>query len=144
MTTILLVTTNPVDRRLFSYILRRNQYTVATAHGHQPALNQLAEIPVDLVIVQLHTPALDGMNLLRQMRANVDYHALPVIVFSASGHPEDQQAALAAGADHFLAQPVGSEELLLAVSLLCRQQPPQPCAQPRHMPAARVSVTAAD
>jgi two-component system, chemotaxis family, chemotaxis protein CheY len=116
MATILVVDDSPVSRRLLGYTLERGGYTVITAdHGGQ-ALERLGETPVDLVIADLAMPEVDGLTLLRQLRADRRYHDLPLVMLTASGQDQDRLTAQAAGANDFLTKPASSRELIETVS----------------------------
>jgi len=87
--------------------LRRGHHIVAASNGRE-ALDCLAAHAPDLLITDLRMPELDGLELLRRLRADGP-RALPVIVLTARG--DQQAAALAAGADAFLVKPVPLRQL---------------------------------
>jgi two-component system chemotaxis response regulator CheY len=118
MTTILIVDDSPVSQRLLGYTLIRGGYTVITAGHGREALQRLTEAPVDLVIADLAMPEIDGISLLRQIRADRHLHALPLMMLTASGQDEDRLIAEAAGVNDFLTKPASSSELLDAVQRL--------------------------
>lgn len=118
MTTILVVDDYPVIGRMLGLQLRRQGYEVVTALDGEEALARLDETPVDLVITDLAMPGMDGMALLRHLRAGERFRALPVIMLTASGMSESARAALAEGASDFLNKPVSSHELYEAVGRL--------------------------
>jgi len=145
MTVILLVEPNATNRRLFSYMLRQDRHNVVIVADGQQALAQLAAVPVDMVISRLHMPVMDGLTLLDRARARATHADLPFIVFSESGYSEDRQRALNQGANCFLIEPVGSQELRTAIRVAQRRQPCmlQPVSE-RSAPVTPVRVTAAD
>lgn len=112
MNTILIVDDNPVMRRMLSYTLQKNGYTALTAGNGREALHCLATEPVDLLLCDLAMPEMDGLAVLRQLRADVTFAALPIIMLTASGQDEDRVLARNAGASHFLTKPTSSSELL--------------------------------
>jgi len=75
----------------------------------------------EIAIVDLRLPDLDGIELARRLRVSAD---LGVIVLTASGSPEDQEAALDAGADDFVTKPVTPSILLARVRALSRRLRP--------------------
>ncbi len=86
----------------------------------QMALDRLAEIDPDLIILDVYMPVMDGAAFLRHLRARPQQAATPVIALSAGG-PGARQAAMAAGADVFLDKPLRLNEVLSAtVKLLSR------------------------
>jgi len=121
MATILVVDDSPVILRLLGYTLQRNGHAVIMAGHGREALERLAETSVDLVIADLAMPEVDGLTLLRQLRADRRYHALPLVMLTASGQDQDRLVAQAAGANDFLTKPASSHELLDTVNRLVPQ-----------------------
>jgi CheY-like chemotaxis protein len=116
--TILVVDDYPVTARILSFILQKHNYDVVTANNGCEALDILAHGNVDLAIVDMVMPEMDGMTLLRQLRADTRYGNLPVIMFTASGQEQDRLAARLEGADAFLTKPGCSWQLSETVSRL--------------------------
>lgn len=145
MAVILLVEPNATNRRLFRYMLRQDRHNVVIVADGQQALAQLTTVPVDMVITRLHMPVMDGLTLLDRARARTAHADLPFVVFSESGYPGDRERALDQGANCFLTEPVGSQDLCTAVRVAQRRQPCmlQPVNE-RSTPVAPVHVIAAD
>lgn len=118
MAKILVVDDNVTNLRMMSYTLQKKGHTIITALHGKKALERLAETPVELVITDLMMPEMDGLALLKQMRADEHYRHLPVIMLTASGQDEDRYVARAEGADEFLTKPTSSRELVETVSRL--------------------------
>lgn len=115
MTTVLVVDDSPVSQRLLGYTLQRNGYTVLTASDGRAALALLQRADVDLIISDLSMPEMDGITLLRHIRADNRYCAVQLIMLTASGQDQDRLDAEAAGASYFLTKPASSSELLATV-----------------------------
>lgn len=113
MATILIAEDHLVTQRVLTKRLRDAGHQVITATNGQDALTELTTgvAAVDLVITDLAMPQVDGLTLLREIRADAEIANLPVIVLTASALDEQRQAALAAGASGFLEKPVSSWEL---------------------------------
>lgn len=118
MATILVADDSLVTQRLIGLTLRRAGHTVWLADDGRSALDQLREAAPDLLIADIWMPEVDGLNLVRLLRADPRLAGLPVIVLTASGAVDDGAAAVAAGADAYLTKPAGSAELLEAVGRL--------------------------
>jgi two-component system, chemotaxis family, chemotaxis protein CheY len=118
MATILVVDDYSTSQRLLGFILRQNNHTVVTAIHGLSALEQLAKMPVDLVITDLSMPEMDGLTLLQQLRADPRLMNLPVIILTGSAYEQDNARTKAAGATSFLTKPVESEELISMVNRL--------------------------
>ena len=112
MPTILIVDDYPVTQRVLSTQLRKNGYSVVTAGSAREALNRLAEARVDLAILDIAMPEVDGLMLLRQLRDDMRYQGMPIIMLTASGQDQDRIEAREAGANDFLSKPASSRELL--------------------------------
>ena len=109
---ILIVEDYPVTQRVLSLTLKNSGHDVQIANHGVEALQQLDISPVDLALVDIAMPEMDGLELLRHLRNDKRYNALPVIMLTASGQDEDRQTALNIGADGFLTKPTSSRELL--------------------------------
>jgi CheY-like chemotaxis protein len=118
MATILIVDDYLVTQRVLSTQLRKNGYEVWTASSAREALARLTETPIDLAILDIAMPEIDGLMLLRQLRCDTRYQALPVIMLTASGQDQDRIEAREAGANDFLSKPASSRELLDTVQRL--------------------------
>jgi diguanylate cyclase (GGDEF)-like protein len=84
--------------------------------GGPPAVPE----PVDLIIMDLHLPELDGIEACRRLHADPRFHDIPLIVVTGSGDADDLKAAFAAGAMDFLTKPVDAVELAARVRSLLR------------------------
>lgn len=116
MATILIVEDYPVTQRVLSLTLRNNGHETIVAGNGLEALAVLGENPVDLALVDIAMPEMDGLELLRHLRDDARYQALPIIMLTASGQDDDRSVALSAGANGFLTKPASSRELIDAVA----------------------------
>ena len=112
MAKILIVEDYPVTQRVLSLTLKNSGYDVQIASHGVEALQQLNIAPVDLALVDIAMPEMDGLELLRHLRNDKRYTTLPIIMLTASGQDEDRATALVIGADGFLTKPTSSRELL--------------------------------
>ncbi|MCX7671960.1 MAG: response regulator [Anaerolineae bacterium] len=115
---ILIVDDSQVIQRVLSMQLRKNGYAVTVASSAREALELLEQEHVDLAIMDIAMPEVDGLTLLRQVRADPRFQKLPVIMLTASGQDQDRITAREAGANDFLSKPTSSRELLDAVQRL--------------------------
>lgn len=118
MATILIVDDDPVAQRVLGAQLRKAGRTVVAARSGEEAQKQLAEGPCDLVILDIGLPEMDGLTLLRILRANADYRTMPIIMLTASGQDKDCTEAEAAGVNAFLLKPTSTSELIETVNRL--------------------------
>jgi two-component system KDP operon response regulator KdpE len=98
--------------------LAASGFTVEVAPDGTAALAILTSKPVDLVLLDLGLPEIDGLDVLRQLRA---WSNAPVLVLSARDQQEEKVQALDLGADDYLTKPFGVPELLARVRALLRR-----------------------
>lgn len=98
--------------------LRVAGYEVLTADTGERALETARDEPLDLVILDLMLPGIDGMQVCRELRT---FSEVPVIVLSARGDETDKVSTLNLGADDYLTKPFGVEELLARVKAVLRR-----------------------
>ncbi|NDY89793.1 PAS domain-containing hybrid sensor histidine kinase/response regulator [Ideonella livida] len=113
---VLLVEDNPVNREVTQDLLADFGVQVETAADGRQALALLARLPVDLVLMDMQMPVLDGLATTRALRGPPLQLRLPVLGLTANAFAEDRQACLAAGMDGFMTKPVDPD--LLATELL--------------------------
>jgi two-component system chemotaxis sensor kinase CheA len=106
-------------RELQRSILERGGYTVRTASDGAEALAMLAEQPADLVVTDVEMPNMDGVTLIKRIRAHPRFANIPVLIVSSHASDEDHQLGLEAGADAYIVKASFDEAgLLNAVSRL--------------------------
>lgn len=106
---IVLIEDEPQIRRFLRASLTSQGYRLFEAASGQEGLVEAATRQPELIILDLGLPDMDGLEVIRQVRA---WSALPIIVLSARGQERDKILALDAGADDYVSKPFGVGELL--------------------------------
>jgi len=115
VTTVLLCEDNEDIREMVTFILEAEGFRVLGESRGRSALERARQESVDLMLLDLRIPDMDGYEVLKALRSDLGEKAPPVIVLSAKSAPEDREAALALGAKAFVAKPFSVDGLLLAV-----------------------------
>ncbi|WP_374974678.1 response regulator [Microbacterium trichothecenolyticum] len=105
--------------RLLDAVLSPRGFSVVTASSGEEALEQLARHDVDLVLLDIMMPGIDGYEVCRRIRSVPQWRFLPVVMITASGDQEKRHA-LEAGADDFVSKPFDQAELVARVASLAR------------------------
>ena len=113
MKTIAVVEDNP-DNRLLVQVMLESLYTITEYETGSDALTGLRQHKPDLVLLDISLPGMDGIEVLRQLRADAALRDLPVIALTANAMTGDREKYIAAGFDDYVAKPIVDEALLLA------------------------------
>ena len=114
-----IVEDNPQNRALFEAMLRPSYAVRCFASGAE-AMEAFRQQAPEVVITDIALPGMDGVELLRRMRADEQLSAIPVIAASAHAMNGDRERYLAAGFDAYLAKPIESTGLLSAIRAVLR------------------------
>ncbi|HEX8912886.1 MAG TPA: response regulator [Humisphaera sp.] len=139
---ILLVDDNPDLLRPLELLLSVYGYEVGTADSGHAALAKMSAAAPHCVILDYHMPEMDGMAVLRAIRAERRYDQVHVVLFTADDRPELRAAAAAAGADAFVRKgSLDFAELERVVRDHCRpRRAPRPAVPPVPPERAKEAV----
>ena len=113
--TILAVDDSASIRLMLSFTLKENGYRVIEAQDGRDGLAKLRDEAVDMVITDLNMPNLDGIGLIRGIRANPSSKFTPVIMLTTESQDARKHEARAAGATGWITKPFRPEQLLAVV-----------------------------
>ncbi|NMD37684.1 MAG: response regulator transcription factor [Christensenellaceae bacterium] len=116
---ILVVDDDTNTRRLLQTVLEGDGYTVSTAINGEEALKKLEQEHIDLVILDIMMPKMDGYEFTRIVREGRD--DLPILMVTAKQLPQEKHQGFRVGTDDYMTKPVDLEELLLRVKALLRR-----------------------
>jgi DNA-binding response OmpR family regulator len=112
------------DERKIAALVRKALLEAGNAvdvlHHGDKALDALRETPYDVAVLDIMLPGLDGLAILRRLRA--ESNPVPVLFLTARGDVSDKVEGLELGADDYLAKPFAVEELVARVRALSRRQ----------------------
>lgn len=117
--TILVVDDDPAILRLLSTNLKARGYEVITATDGEEALEAVQRDFVDLIILDIMMPKVDGVQVCRCVR---EWSDMPIIILSARGDENDKVKCLELGADDYLTKPFGIAELMARINTAFRHR----------------------
>lgn len=112
MRKIAVVEDNP-DNRLLVQVLLQPHYEVVEYDSGSAALEGLPQQKPDLILLDISLPEMDGTEVLRRIRADVNLRGLPVIALTAHAMAGDREKYLKAGFDDYVTKPIVDEHVLL-------------------------------
>src|SRR5262245_18184692 len=117
--TVLLVDDEESVQKVLTYPLEREGYRVVQARDGEQALDRYRDEHVDLVILDLMLPRLDGLAVCRRLRE--ERSAVPIIMLTARGDEGDKVLGLELGADDYITKPFSIREFMSRVRALLRR-----------------------
>ena len=115
--TILVVEDDPQIRNFIGFTLRSEGYAHETAANGKSAMQAMVSKPIDLMLLDLGLPDVDGMEIIQKVR---EWSEIPIIVVSARDQDKEKALALDMGADDYLTKPFSSTELLARIRVALR------------------------
>jgi len=129
--TVLLVDDEESVQKLLTYPLEREGYRVVQARDGEEALRRYREGPVDLVVLDLMLPRLDGLAVCRRLRE--ERSTVPIVMLTARGDEGDKVLGLELGADDYITKPFSIREFMSRVRALLRRAQLPPAGSPAQM-----------
>ena len=111
MKKVLIAEDNAVNRELLRELLEIRGYAVMEACNGEEALDQIAKIQPDILLLDLSMPVLDGFGTIERIRKNPSFKSLPVMAVTAYAMQGDQEKILASGFDGYLSKPINPTAL---------------------------------
>jgi DNA-binding response OmpR family regulator len=119
VSTALIVDDEPQMTMIIGYALETQGFTVLVAHDGATALHLLRSREIDLVVLDVLMPAMDGLTLCERIRARSD---VPIMLLTALAHHDDVIAGLERGADDYVTKPFHPREVALRAAALIRRR----------------------
>jgi two-component system chemotaxis response regulator CheY len=118
MKTVMIVDDAATVRLYHGDILRQAGYEVVEAFNGVEALEKILANPVDLMLVDINMPLMDGYSFLREARMHEDTMHIPAIMISTESEQADREKAFLNGANDYMIKPVRPDVLLEKVRLM--------------------------
>ncbi|MGL5684183.1 MAG: response regulator transcription factor [Vagococcus fluvialis] len=119
MITILVVDDELNTRKFLKTILEKEYYKVITAEDGEAALEKMETHHIDLIVLDIMMPKIDGYELTKLLRET--QNDLPILMLSAKHLPVDKKKGFVVGTDDYMSKPVDEEEMLLRIKALLRR-----------------------
>jgi DNA-binding response OmpR family regulator len=124
MSRILIIEDQPEIRRLIKWALEFDEHEIQEAMNGETGLGLIRIWRPDLVLLDVMMPGdIDGLAVCRQIRADPDYAAMPIILLSARAQASDRRAGELAGADAYMIKPFSPIELTDLITSLLNKAP---------------------
>ena len=114
--TVLIVDDIPVNIILLKTMLARTNVKILTAVNGQQALDLVRELKPNVVLLDIQMPAMNGLEVLKEIKSDPNLKATAVIMVSAYTSPEDIEQSMNLGASGFIKKPVIMDILLSTVT----------------------------
>jgi CheY-like chemotaxis protein len=106
---VLIIDDNPQNLKLARVLLVKEGYEVRTATDAEEACRVLENFRPALILMDLQLPGMDGLALTRQLKAHAEHRRIMVVALTAYAMKGDEEKALAAGCDGYIAKPIDTE-----------------------------------
>ena len=115
---ILIAEDEPSILESLDFILRRAGWSISSVTDGDAVLDAIRRLRPRMVVLDVMLPKRSGFDVLKQIRANVELSAMPVLILTAKGQQQDRRTAEELGADGFVTKPYANAEVVGAVRLL--------------------------
>jgi DNA-binding response OmpR family regulator len=115
---ILIAEDEPSILEALTFVLRRAGWSVHTVTDGEAVMNAVRRDQPRVLVLDIMLPKRSGFEVLKQIRANEDTAALPVLVLTAKGQQQDRRVAEEFGADSFVTKPYSNADVVNAVRAL--------------------------
>lgn len=118
---ILVVEDNPNTRKLMAAVLEQHGYEPIPARDGVEALEILDKKHVDLILLDIMMPRMDGYEFTEILRGNAALGEIPILMVTAKETPADRRKGFIIGTDDYMVKPVDEEEMILRIAALLRR-----------------------
>lgn len=118
---VLVVEDNDMNMQLVEYLLEEGGYQIVKAASGEEALS-IARTgdPVDLILMDIHLPGIDGLSVVREMKTDAVTSAIPILALTAHAMRGDKDRFLEAGCDGYISKPIDVKTFLSSIRMYLR------------------------
>ncbi len=106
---------------LIEYNLKNEGFNVIKAEDGVSAIHEAKNNPIDLVLLDIMMPKMDGLEVCNQMRSNADLKHIPIIFLTARGDEKTEVEGLDTGADDYITKPISTKKLISRIKAVLRR-----------------------
>ncbi len=118
---VLVVEDNDMNMQLVEYLLEEGGYSIVKAASGEEALSiARGGDPVDLILMDIHLPGIDGLSVVREMKAEPRTSAVPILALTAHAMRGDRDRFLEAGCDGYISKPIDVKTFLSSIRTYLR------------------------
>jgi CheY-like chemotaxis protein len=113
---VLVVEDNDMNMQLVEYLLEEGGYSIVKATSGEEALSiARGGDPVDLILMDIHLPGIDGLSVVREMKMEPRTRAVPILALTAHAMRGDRDRFLEAGCDGYISKPIDVKTFLSSI-----------------------------
>ena len=115
--TVLVVEDNDMNMQLVEYLLEEGGYQIVKASSGEEALSitRDAGAPLDLILMDIHLPGMDGLSVVREMKSDLRTQKIPILALTAHAMRGDKDRFLEAGCDGYISKPIDVKTFLSSI-----------------------------
>lgn len=118
---VLVVEDNDMNMQLVEYLLEEGGYQIVKAASGDDALSVArGGEPVDLILMDIHLPGIDGLSVVREMKSDARTRGIPILALTAHAMRGDRDRFLEAGCDGYISKPIDVKTFLTSVRQFLR------------------------
>ena len=120
---VLVIEDDPTDLKLMGAVLKISGHSVDGRNTAEDAMEAIAADQPDVILLDLRLPGMDGLTLVRQLKANAATRQIPIVAMTAYPDNYQREELLAAGCDAYIVKPIDTRELPNQLEAIAGKKP---------------------
>ena len=120
---VLVIEDDPTDLKLMGAVLKISGHSVDGRNTAEDAMEAIAADQPDVILLDLRLPGMDGLTLVRQLKANAATCQIPIVAMTAYPDNYQREELLAAGCDAYIVKPIDTRELPNQLEAIAGKKP---------------------